>query len=70
MEWVWWIAQSSGFQGMVSGTITAAIVDVGAFRGWKSWDDAVTYNWSLASFRWAQGAIIGALSGLGMSGFD
>ena len=40
----------------------AAIVDVGAFRGWKSWDDAMTYNWGIASFRWFQGMVVGALT--------
>jgi uncharacterized membrane protein len=52
-------------RGAASGIVTAAIVDIGAFRGWQKWSDAVTYNWGLASWRWFQGAILGALTALG-----
>ncbi len=70
MESIAWFLSFSAVRGVISGTVTAAIVDVGAFRGWKSWDDALTYNWGLASFRWFQGAIIGGLTGLGLSATD
>ncbi len=70
MDWLIWVVTSAPFRGMVSGIVTAAIVDIGAFRGWKSWDDALTYSWGLASFRWFQGAVIGALTGLGLGSFD
>lgn len=48
---------------IVWGGFTGALmVDILAFRSWKSWNDAATYSWSVASLRWAQGAV-GALVG-------
>jgi len=70
MEWLGWLLSTAAMRGAISGVVTAAIVDVGAFRGWKSWDDALTYQWGIATFRWFQGAVIGALTGLGLGSFD
>lgn len=56
----------SGFvHGATAGLLTAAAVDFQAFRGWKSFSDAHSYAWSLALFRWLQGAVIGGLTALG-----
>ena len=53
--------------GIVGGVLTAARVDYAAFQAWRSWDDLHAYSWGLASFRWAQGAVIGALTALGLA---
>lgn len=53
-------------RGALVGVGTAAVVDYGAFRSWKSWDDAMTYEWRTAAWRWFQGSVIGALTGLGL----
>jgi hypothetical protein len=52
-------------RGALAGLLAAAAVDLGAFRAWKTWQEAATYHWGTASFRWVQGACIGALTGLG-----
>ena len=54
-------------QSAITGLITAAYVDVAAFRKWTSWEDAIHYSWGLASWRWFQGAALGALAGLGFA---
>ena len=51
--------------GVASGVTSAALGDFAAFKSWKSFDDARTYSWSLAIWRWFQGAIVGGLTGLG-----
>ncbi len=56
--------------GGVSGLLTAATVDFQAFRAWKSFDDAASYGWSIAAFRWIQGSVIGALTGAGLFGLQ
>lgn len=49
----------------IAGVVAAAGVDIAAFRSWKTWHDIATYDWAIASFRWVQGAALGALTGLG-----
>ena len=53
-------------RGALSGLVAAATVDLHAFLGWKSVQEAATYNWSTAIFRWAQGAVTGALAAAGV----
>lgn len=53
-------------KGALVGTGTAALVDYGAFRKWQKWSDLYQYDWRVASFRWAQGAVVGALAGYGL----
>lgn len=53
--------------GIVTGWLTAALVDFAAFRSWKSFDEAWRYDWKLAAWRWCQGAVVGAVTGLGYS---
>lgn len=55
------VTHSIVFQGAVSGLLAAAIVDFHAFLAWKNAHDFVTYDWGTALFRWAQGAVTGAL---------
>lgn len=52
--------------GAISGLLTAGAVDFQAFRNFKCWHDAAAYNWGTALFRWAQGAIMGAVTGAGI----
>lgn len=51
--------------GALKGWALAFAFDLGNFRGWQKWDDFATYDWKVASFRWAKGAVLGALAGLG-----
>ena len=54
-------------QGAVSGLLAAAAVDFQAFRNWKSFNDAASYGWGVAAFRWFQGVVIGAVSAAGLT---
>lgn len=51
--------------GAVAGFGGAVLVDYAEFRKWKSFDDALTYNWSVAAFRWVQGAVGGVVAAFG-----
>ena len=62
MDWL----QHSVVRGALTGIVAAAAVDYAAFRSWKSFADARGYSWSVAAFRWVQGAITGALAALGL----
>lgn len=53
--------------GAAAGVLTAALVDFNAFRTWKKWSDVSTYQWGTATFRWLQGAVIGALTATGLT---
>ena len=53
-------------KGALTGLMTAMLVDYAAFRGWKSYDDAFTYEWRVALWRWLQGFVSGAVAGLGL----
>ena len=48
--------------GAVSGALGAAIADVHA---WRSWRDA-RFNFATASWRWVQGAVLGAAGAAGI----
>lgn len=49
-------------KGALVGVLTAAASDYAAFRSWKSYRDFYTYDWGVASFRWLQGAFVGAVA--------
>jgi hypothetical protein len=53
-------------KGAAAGLIAALATDLGSFKSWKSFDDALSYDWKVAAFRWIQGAVLGALSALGV----
>ena len=51
----------------IAGALAAAAVDLAAFRAWHSFNEVLTYDWKLAAFRWAQGALVGAISAFGFT---
>lgn len=53
-------------QGAFSGLLSAAVIDFLEFRKWQRWEDGIAYDWSLASFRWFKGVVVGAVSAFGM----
>jgi hypothetical protein len=48
-------------RGAFSGFLAAAVIDFQAFRKFKTVDEFAAYDWRVAGFRWAQGAVIGLL---------
>lgn len=56
--------------GVIAGVISAATVDIIAFRSWKNLDEAKAYSWNIAMWRWFQGAVSGLLTGLGIAGLS
>lgn len=52
-------------RGAAVGVVTAAAVDIAAFRSWKSFDECRAYDWKVAAWRWFQGAVIGGMTGFG-----
>lgn len=55
-------------QGTLLGLLAAASTDYDAFKGWKSYRDAMVYDWGLAVWRWFKGALIGFVGALGSMG--
>jgi hypothetical protein len=53
-------------QGAIAGFLSAAATDFQAFRSWKSFQDAASYSWGTAMFRWVQGAIVGFVTAAGL----
>ena len=62
------VLHSSVLHSALIGAVAAAGVDYHAFLTWKSFGDVKSYQWSVASFRWLQGAIIGALTTASIAG--
>lgn len=60
-----WITVKAG---ALAGLISAAAIDFQAFRKWKSFDDALHYDWGIAVWRWVQGAVLGAFAGANIFG--
>lgn len=52
-------------KGFLVGVMTAAVIDFNTFRMWKSWHDFATYDWGVATFRWVQGGVVGAVTSVG-----
>lgn len=53
--------------GALIGWGTAARQDYKAFKSWKSVQDAMKYDWSIAIWNWVEGAITGAAIGGGLN---
>ena len=67
MDWMTWIAHHPVAHAAASGALSAALIDIAAFRKWQSWHDAAEYQWGLASWRWFQGGFYGAMAGWGLA---
>lgn len=52
--------------GALTGLLAAAVVDVAAFRSWKSVNEALAYEWPIAFWRWGQGAVSGLIAAAGI----
>ncbi len=48
--------------GALGGLLVAIRADSESFRAWKCWADVGHFDWSIASFRYIKGAVIGALT--------
>lgn len=64
------LGHSPLFHGAITGALAAAAVDLKAFQTWKSFKDAEQYSWSVALFRWLQGAGIGFITAVGIGGLQ
>lgn len=53
-------------KGALSGLAAATIVDLHAFRTWKSGSEFKHYDWGTAALRWGQGLVSGALAAAGL----
>lgn len=54
--------------GALAGLGAAMVVDYAAFRSWKSVQEAASYDWATAAWRWFQGAVGGAVTAAGIAG--
>lgn len=53
-------------QGVINGFCGAVVIDFLVFKKFQKWGDFQSYDWSVASFRWFQGILAGAISGAGI----
>lgn len=51
--------------GAFGGFTSAIAVDLHAWVKFNDWSGFATYNWKIATFRWAGGFVTGALTGAG-----
>lgn len=60
------LSHSPIVHGAITGALASAVVDFQAFKTWTTFHDFVTFNWATAAFRWLQGAVLGAVAGVGL----
>ena len=60
--------QNPYVRGALTGALGAAAADLAAFKSWKSVNEALTYDWGVAGWRWFQGAVTGLLAAAGYEG--
>lgn len=48
------------------GVLVAAEADFAAFKAWQSYEEARRYDWRLAAWRWAKGAVLGVAAHYGL----
>ena len=51
--------------GALAGAVSAAVVDLDAFKKWQTVKEFQTFDWKLAALRWLKGTVFGALAGAG-----
>lgn len=51
--------------GALAGAVSAAVVDLDAFKKWQTVKEFQTFDWKLAALRWLKGAVFGPLAGAG-----
>ena len=56
-------AIAAGIIGAAGGLLAAMRIDWEAFKAWNDYNDALTYNWRTASFRWLKGVLLGLTPG-------
>ena len=66
MEWLQDILANPIARGALEGIGGALVIDYVAFRSWKRLDDALSYDWRTAGWRWLQGAVGGAVAAAGL----
>lgn len=47
----------------INGIGVAMRIDYDTFSKWNTWREAHDYDWSRATFRWFQGAVMGVVGG-------
>lgn len=63
-----WAVITPLLHGALHGAGGAMLVDYAAFRTFKRWNDLASYDWGVATLRWVQGALGGALVAAGITG--
>lgn len=58
------VANKYVFGGLV-GLVAAAKIDYEAFQSWQSVDEALSYNWGVAGWRWFKGFVAGVVAASG-----
>lgn len=53
-------------RGAITGWVVASAADIVAFRSWKSYDEAMKYDYKIMAWRWGQGIVGGVLTALGL----
>ena len=62
--------QTAILHGILAGFLSSIVIDLSAFRSWKTADEALSYDWRTAIWRWFQGSVTGALTGAGIGGLS
>lgn len=66
-EWFMSDMMIAAYKGAASGMGAAVLLDVLTFFRYKDWRESVShFSWSVASFAWIKGAVMGFLVGLGI----
>ncbi len=67
MTYLMMIWHSPLFRAALTGALVAARMDYNAFASFKTIKDMETYSWSIAAFRWFQGAVVGFMAATGFN---
>jgi hypothetical protein len=56
----------AAIRGALTSIAPVLLADLHSFTTWKNLDDAAKFDWKIAALRLTQGAVAGALAGLGL----